>query len=327
MQKTIKIALVGYGYWGRNLARIVNNSEQCLLCAVIEISDRNLSEIKTLYPNVAIYKNHLEISNEDDIDAVIVATPVDTHYQIVKHCLLCGKHVLCEKVLSTDMSEILFLKKLAIEKNKILMAGFTFIYNAIVKYMKAIIQNGDCGEILYVTCKRTGLGPIRSDVDVIYDLATHDLSILINLIGKPIYVQLIKNAILNKSKADVAFIQAAFENSVIADIQVSWLSPMKQRIIEVVGTKQMLIFDDVSTFEKLKIIKTGRDYQSMIKDFASFQLSVKDGDIIIPSIYYPEPLKEEIDDFINCILSGNKPQSDIQLSIDIAEAFNLIKKH
>lgn len=323
--KKINIALIGYGYWGKNFARIIDQSPDCNLYCIIDNDSQKRTTIESLF-NKTLFETHIEsIINNKDIDAAIVATPVTSHYNIVNALLDAGKHVLCEKVLSTSVSEIEYLKNKAKQHQLVLMVGHTFVYNAIVKYIKKAIENGDCGDILYLTFKRTGLGPIRQDVDVIYDLAAHDISILIYLMGMPIRATNTTRCMLQQDKADIAFIHAVYGNQVLADIQVSWLSPIKQRIIEIVGTKQMMIFDDVNVSEKLRIIKTGKDYHSFVQDFGSFQLSIKDGDIIIPSIPYPEPLAEEVADFVFCIQHNQKPIADADLALNVATVIDALQ--
>jgi len=323
----LNIALIGCGYWGRNLARVIDENSLCRLHTIFDTNQGNLNRLSVNYCQSIATDNFERILTDNSIDACVIATPVSSHFDIVKTCLENGKHVLCEKVLSENIDEILYLQKLSSEKKLTLMVGHTFLYNSIVRYMKQMIENGDCGEIIYLTFKRTGLGPVRNDVDVVLDLATHDISILNYLLGEPEKTISTTRAVLNTTKADVAFIQSTFSNGIIANIQVSWLSPMKQRIIEVIGTKQMMIFDDVNNFEKLRIIKTGKDYHSMIKDFASFQLSVKDGDIIIPSIPYPEPLAEEFKDFANCIVNKAQPFSDVNSALAVARVLQSIKSN
>lgn len=325
MTPILNVALIGCGYWGKNLARIISEHQYAKLYLLCDTNIEQARALQTIYFDSKVETDYETVLLDSNIDAVIVSTPVSTHYQIVKDALKNGKHVLCEKVLSTSVDEVRALINEAQTNGLALVVGHTFLYNTIVKHIKTAIERGDLGELLYLTFKRTGLGPIRSDVDVISDLAAHDLSILYYWLGKPNSCLATSRNFLTSQKADIAFIHCEYTDGPIVDLQLSWLSPMKQRIIEVVGTKQMMVFDDVSTTEKLKIIKTGRDYQSQVRDFGSFQLSVKDGDIIIPSIPYPEPLREEFDDFIFTIRSKSTSHNTHDAAICVAECIESLK--
>jgi predicted dehydrogenase len=324
--KLLNIALIGYGYWGKNIARAIFKSLNCELLVIVDTDLQKLAEAQRDFPLVQTLNHHKIILDNSRIDAVVVATPVSQHYAIVKECLKSGKNVLCEKVLALTEQNHRELYLLAKKQALVLMVGFTFLYNNVVKYIKKAIDCGEFGDLYYLTFKRTGLGPIRTDVDVKYDLAAHDLSILIFLLGLPKSLSSVSRRVISTKNPDISFIQARYSSGLIADIQVSWLSPMKQRIIEIVGEKQMMIFDDVNTFDKLRIIKTGKDYQSKVKDFGSFQMAVKDGDIYIPSIPYPEPLSEQIDEFINCILARSFPTENEAIALAVAKALISIQE-
>ncbi|MBL7777665.1 MAG: Gfo/Idh/MocA family oxidoreductase [Chitinophagales bacterium] len=324
-EKKINVALIGCGYWGKNLARIINEHPFTQLVVVCDQDECRANSVAASYGAIAFSTDFKITITNYNIDAVVVASPVGTHYEVVKFALHNRKHVLCEKVLSTSSAQITELIDDAKTNNLSLLVGHTFLYNSVVKYIKHAIDESHLGDLLHLTFKRTGLGPIREDVDVITDLATHDLSILTYWLGKPESITTTARSYLVSSKADIAFVQCRYPNGIIADIQVSWLNPIKQRMIEVVGSKQMMIFDDVSTTEKLKIIQTGRDYQSQVKDFGSFQLSVKDGDIIIPRISYPEPLYEEFDDFVNSIKSGVLNHMTHSVAVSVAESVESLK--
>lgn len=227
----------------------------------------------------------------------------------MKYCLEKKLHILCEKVLCSNFEQIKLLLLIS-QKNKLFLdVDYTFLNNNIVNYIRQLIENQQIGKINYLTFKRTGLGPIRKDVSVIFDLLAHDISIIIYWLGIPQWVMTTERYILGNEKSDVAFVQMGYSDGTIADFQVSWLNPMKQRVIEVIGEKSMLIFDDTNPLEKLKIIHTNSDYQSMTSDFGTFQLSLKSGDILIPNISYPEPLKNKIDSFASMIINNDSSQN------------------
>jgi predicted dehydrogenase len=315
----MNIFLIGFGYWGKNLARVINQNKNCRLYGIAETDPEKLKAALEVYPGIlscASYKDVLQLKN---IDAVVIATPVKTQLQLVKTFLSAGKHVLCEKVLSTNPESIKKVIQLANENKVMLMVGYTFLFNSVVRDIKKRIESGDLGAIYYSTFKRTGLGPIRDDVDVIEDLAVHDISIALFWFGMPDWVKCVKRDVLKKGKADVAFLQLGYENGLIINIQVSWINPMKQRLVEVVGEKKMVVFDDVSTSEKLKIINAGKDYYSVAGDFGSFQFSLKDGDIIIPNLNYKEPLSEELAYFVNKIRKADFTDDYRHITLQVAE--------
>lgn len=320
----MNIVLIGYGYWGKNLARVIDANTGCRLIGIVE-SDRQRTDLAKLsYPNTALYLSYSDIMNLDDVDAAVIATPAHTHVEITEFFLKNNKHVLCEKYLSADIQNLNRLHDLASQKGLVLMVGYTFLYNDVVREIKQRLDRQDLGEVYYATFKRTGLGPIREDVDVIADLAVHDISIALLWFGMPQWARCTKGCILKKAKADVAFLQMGYSDGLIINIHVSWINPMKQRLVEIVGQKQMLIFDDVSTTEKLRIVNSGKDYFSDINDFGSFQSSIKDGDIIIPNIHHQEPLNNELNHFIRQVTDRHISDSYGAIPFRVAEVLGMI---
>ena len=302
MQSKVNFGLIGCGYWGPNFIRIIQNSRSAKLSRVCDTDAGRLSQFAERNERVLFSENIEDIINDDKIEAVIVCTPVQSHFEITKKLLLAGKHVLCEKPLANTSAHCEELDRIANRAGKKLMVGHVFEYNAVVLHMKKLIAAHDIGDVLYMQFARMGLGPIRKDVNVVFDLASHDVSIAASLMGaQPISVIANGACFVQPGIEDVAFIQLEFANQVFANINVSWIDPIKQRIVKVVGSKKMLLFDDVSTTEKLKIIEAGKDYQVSSGDFGSFQLSTKDGEVIIPNLLHPEPLIEEFNHFVNCI--------------------------
>jgi len=319
------VALIGYGYWGKNLSRVISSTPNCRLQAIIDLNKNSLTYAQDAFPEVLCSADISSILYSSQVNVVVVSTPVSTHYEIVKQCLLNGKHVLCEKVLSTDVEQIKELFELAKSQDLLLEVGFTFLHNAIIDYINKAINDNTLGALSYLTFKRTGLGPVRDDVDAINDLAAHDVSILISWFGRPDWVMANAVDLMKNAKADIAFIQVGYLNGLIAHIQVSWATPLKQRVIEIVGSNGMMIFDDVTASDKLKHIKTGMDYQANVKDFASFQLSVKSGDVVIPHINYPEPLRVEFDSFIDKIDKNTNSDDLLYISTATAEVLQAIQ--
>ena len=263
------------------------------------------------YPHISFTNDVDQIANNPEIQAVVICTPVNTHFELTEKIIKAGKHVLCEKPLTDTASRCEDLNRLAQQNGVKLLVGHVFEYNSIIRYMKEMIYQNQIGRVLYLQLMRMGLGPVRKDVSVIFDLAAHDVAIAISLMKQlPISVSASGSCFLQEEVEDVAFIQLEFAEKVIASISVSWIDPIKQRVVKVVGAKKMLVFDDVSVGEKFRIIETGKNYQTSPGDYGSFQLSVKDGEIIIPNLQYTESLVNEFDHFIACIKGTEEPLTD-----------------
>lgn len=314
MNNYIKLGLVGLGYWGQNYLRIISEHDSVVLKGCVDFNINNLKSatLKRL-PNIILSKNYQDLVHNQDINSVIIATPTKTHYQIAKNFLLAKKNVLVEKPLALSVKECQELIDIA-EKNKVvLMVGHIFKYHPAVRQIKKLIDRNSLGNLLYFYSSRTGLGIIRDDVNAMWDLAPHDISILLYWFNeKPISVSARGQSYLNNGKKleDVVFVNIKFANEKMANIHLSWLDPHKTRKITLVGDKKMLIFDDVSVSEKISIYDKGVSYQRAGATFGEIQTLVRDGDIIIPKIIFQEPLKEELNHFIDCVLNNKKPISD-----------------
>jgi predicted dehydrogenase len=296
------IAIIGCGYWGSNFIRIVQNTPQVRIVALCDTDSDKLKNLTSLYPNLILTDEYDTILNDCNIDAVIICTPVITHFKITNAFLKSGKHVLCEKPLDITFLSGLELAQLAKNSGLTLLVGHVFEYHSIFKYMKKLVSIGTIGKIQYLHFTRMGLGLQRSDVNVVFDLAAHDVGMAISLLGiQPVAVSANGFGFNIDGQEEVAFLQLEFPDKVFVLIDVSWIDPIKQRVVKVVGTKKMLVFDDVSTSEKLKIIDIGNSYHQPNADYGSFQMAVKDGDIIIPNVPTSEPLVEEFIHFIECI--------------------------
>ncbi|CAK9249849.1 unnamed protein product [Sphagnum jensenii] len=282
--------------------RIISNSDLGTLEKVCDTDEVNLALLTNKYPHISFTNDIDQIASDPDIEAVVICTPVNTHFPLTEKLMLAGKHVLCEKPLTCSADQCEYLYDLAKKQGVILLVGHVFEYNSVVRYMKGMVEQDMIGKMLYLQLMRMGLGPVRKDVSVIFDLAAHDVAISISLMGQmPLAVSAIGSCFLQDTVEDVAFIQLEFPEKVIASISVSWIDPIKQRLVKVVGAKKMLVFDDVSVGEKLRIIDTGKNYQTSPGDYGSFQLSVKDGDIVIPNLQYTESLVSEFEHFVACI--------------------------
>lgn len=312
------IALIGCGYWGSNFLRIMLNSPLVNLKTVCDADNERIGNIQNLYPAIKCTGNYYDIVNDPTIDAAVVCTPVNTHFDISLALLQNGKHVLCEKPLTPSAALCESLKQEADTQKRILLTGHVFEYHHAVKHMKNLIAGQAIGKVQYLQFTRMGLGPTRSDVNVIFDLAAHDVGMAQTLVGQmPLAVTANGSGINRNGLEEVAFIQLEFPDKVFAVINVSWIDPIKQRLVKVVGTKKMMVFDDVSATEKLKIIDTGTGYQLPGGDYGSFQMAVKDGDIVIPNLPVSEPLADEFNHFLNCIKGEAAPLTNATYAANV----------
>jgi len=312
----LRIGLIGLGYWGPNYARVVTELPQTELVAVCDTSSAALDFISSRAPGARTTTNADDVFSADDVDAVIVATPTITHYALALSALAGGKHVLCEKPLASTAAECDELIAAAANGDRILFTGHTFLFNPAVIRMRELIDEGRLGRLLYAHAARTGLGPIRQDVNALWDLAPHDLSILFHLFdSEPVLVSATAQSFLREGVDDVAFAQLTFEDGGIAGIHVSWLDPYKVRRVTAVGDQRMVVFDDISTDEKLKVFDKGASYDAISEsargtEFGEYRAVIRDGDIHIPKIAPREPLKEQVLEFARCCVAGERPQTD-----------------
>ena len=307
----MKIAVIGCGYWGPNLVRnfIQSNKVQELICC--DLDQKRLDHMKNLYPSVKVLSNYKELLQMPDLDGVAIATPVKTHHPIAKEFLDQGKHVFIEKPLTHSYDTALELVKLAEEKQKVLMVGHTFEYTSAVNKIRDIVEGGSLGKILYISCIRVNLGLFQPDINVVWDLAPHDISMIIYILGEaPISVNSQGKAHFKLDIEDVATTTLNFRNGVIAFIHNSWLDPNKIRRTTIVGTKRMLVYDDIEPQEKIKIFDKGVEVPPYYDTYAEFHLSYRYGDIHIPKIDDFEPLKKECEHFVTCMQKGICPLSD-----------------
>lgn len=310
MQK-LNIAVVGCGYWGPNLIRNFNQIPDCIMKTCCDLDEKKLQRMRMLYPGIETTRKLEDILNDPTIDAVAIATPVYTHRNIGKRCLEHNKHVLIEKPMASSSAECLELIQLAEKMNRVLMVGHTFEYTAAVNKAKAIVESGELGDIYYISCVRVNLGLFQPDINVIWDLAPHDISIIFYILNQfPVSLNAQGKAHFNKKIEDVATVALNFPNGTIAFLHNSWLDPDKIRKITIVGSKKMLVYDDISQNEKIKIFDKGIEAPPYYDSFAEFHFSYRYGDIYTPYLKEHEPLRRECEHFLSCIQNGEKPRSD-----------------
>jgi predicted dehydrogenase len=294
------------------------------VCA--DISERRLQHMKGLYPSIEVTVDYKDIVNDKDIDAVVVSTPVSSHFEVARDAIEAGKHVFVEKPLTRTVDEGVALVELADEKKRTLMVGHTFVFTAAVNKIKELIDSGELGDIYYISTSRVNLGIFQDDINVVWDLAPHDISIMnFVLNSRPESVTAIGHSYIRPGIEDVVFVTMRYPGNKLANIHVSWLNPSKIRKTTVVGSKKMLIYDDVSSLEKIRIYDKGVTVQPHYDTFGEFQLSYRYGDISIPRLDDAEPLKIECQHFIDCIEAGDCPKSsgkdglEVLLALDAAD--------
>ncbi len=307
----MKIAVIGCGYWGPNLVRnfLQSNKVEELICC--DLDSKRLARMKGLYPSVTALTDYKELLGRQDLDAVAVATPVKTHYPIAREFLSQGKHVYVEKPFTHSYETALELVRLAEEKKCVLMVGHTFEYTAAVNKIRDIVESGELGKILYISCIRVNLGLFQPDINVVWDLAPHDISVIQYILREsPVSVNCQGRAHIKPDIEDVATTTLNFKNGVIAFIHNSWLDPNKIRKTTIVGTKKMLLYDDIENQEKIKIYDKGVDVPPYYDTFADFQLAYRYGDIYSPRIEDFEPLRKICEHFLCCVQEGKVPHTD-----------------
>jgi predicted dehydrogenase len=317
--RPIGTAVVGYGYWGPNLARNLAEREEFDFSLMCDLDPGKRAAVARRFPHVRTTPQLGEVLADPTIDAVVVATPPQSHYALVKAALQAGKHVLVEKPLATNSADARELAALAAEQGLLLMPGHTFIYSPAVNAVRDLIQKGDIGDIHFVTSQRMNLGKYQSD-GVICDLAPHDLSILLYWLERPILeVSATGRSVFKYGVPETAFLTLGFEGGTTANVQISWLAPRKLRQMVVVGSKLMVQYDDTASDEPIRIYDRGMDV-SQPANFGEHQLIYRSGDVIIPRIAPVEPLSLELEDFARAINTGEPPRSNVDLGVAIVAA-------
>jgi predicted dehydrogenase len=322
-----KIAVIGCGYWGPNLIRNFNSLSESELIMVCDLDEDRLAYIKRLYPDVQAVTDVEEVYNNTEIDAVIIATPVRFHYEMARKSLLAGKHTFIEKPFCNSVENGKKLVELAKSQQKTLMVGHTFIYSPPVRRIKKIISSGELGEIQYISSRRLNLGLFQNDINVAWDLAPHDISIILYVLGyDPISVNCQGKAHINPDIEDVTNMTLNFDNGCFATIQSSWLDPNKVREMTFVGSKKMLIYDDLEPIEKIKIYDKRVEIPPHYDTFAEFHYSYHYGDMYAPYIKQYEPMAAECQHFLDCIKTGQKPVSSGQEGLKVVQILEASSK-
>ncbi len=308
METPIRVGVVGFGYWGPNIVRNLDRLSDAELVAACDASEANLAKLKSQYPDVAVTTELDELLADFNLDAVVVATSAHTHYGIARSVLEAGKHCFVEKPLTLTSAEAEDLVRLADAKGVTLMVGHLMVYHSAINWIRDYIASGELGEVLYVYAQRLNLGKVRAEENAFWSLAPHDVSIVLYLLGEcPDYVSATGADYLRGSVHDVVFANLHFPSGKTANIHVSWLDPHKTRKLTIVGSKKMLVFDDMQATEKIWIYDKGVEpAQAMAY---GEDLTLRFGDIRVPFIKMAEPLGIEMQHFLDCCAAGDTPRS------------------
>jgi predicted dehydrogenase len=312
----IKVAFVGLGYWGPNLLRNLSALEDVEITALCDFDVKRLESLRQRYcPAARAISDYRSLGDDPLVDAVVIATPIRTHYELGSFLLASGKHVFIEKPLARTTAECRSLIDLADRHGRVLMVGHVFEFNAAVQRIKQYIDEGELGKLFYVYSQRVNLGRIQHDVNALWSFAPHDISIMNYWFGQePVRVSARGFSYLNPAIEDVVFMTLEYPNGVGAHLHLGWLDPRKVRLMSLVGSKKMLVYDDVSLDAKIQLYDKGvadlDDFLESPESFAEFQFSIRAGDLVIPTLQFSEPLQSECRHFIDCIQQGRTPLTD-----------------
>lgn len=331
---SIRLAHVGAGYWGPNLIRNFSQQARVERLVVCDLDAARLDKMRTLYPGIETTRDFQAVLADPDIDAVSLALPAHLHHPTAKAALLAGKHVLVEKPLARTLAEAEDLVATAAAQGRVLMVGHTFLYSSPVAYITDCVKSGEIGEVYYILCQRLNLGRVRQDINAWWNLAPHDVSMVLEWLDgeRPETVKASGFSFLQDGVEDVVFANLRFPSGRGAHIHVSWLHPKKMRSIVIVGSKKMLVYDDVSPDAKVMIYDKGIDKARIPRDlpqiesFGQFQFMHRVGDVLIPKIDFREPLAAECGHFIDCALTGARPRTSGENGLQVVDVLERVEK-
>lgn len=304
----LAVGVVGCGYWGPNLARNFDRLPGCKVAALCDGNRDRLKQVAALHPDAGTFGGIDRMLAEAELDAVAIATPVRSHFPLAKACLLAGKHVLLEKPMASSSAECEELVAIARRMKRVLMVDHTYLYSGPVAKIAELIAGGEIGDLRYVNCQRLNLGLFKSDINVTWDLAPHDLSIILHVMGgPPLSLNCQGNASITEGIEDVTNMSLTFPDGRFATVQSSWLEPRKVRQMTFVGTRKMIVYDDLQPLEKIRIHDVRVERPPHYRSFSEFQFSYHYGDCHIPRVEQSEPLETVCRHFLACVAEGRRP--------------------
>ena len=322
----INVSVIGCGYWGPHLIRNFSEIDGVNMLSCCDLNQERLELMKNKYPSIETTTNFDEVIADNRIDAVAITTPASTHFTLAKHALENGKHVFLEKPMTTSTEQGEWLAELVEKTQKVLLVGHVFLYNPGIRKMREYITDENFGQLYYLYVTRTNLGPIRHDVNVVWDLAPHDISIFGYLLDvQPLWVSAVGSKVLKNNREDVAFITLGYPNDVIGNIHVSWVDPNKVRKIVAVGNQKRVVFDDLNGQEMIRIFEKGVSIVNPPDSHGEFfRFAMRDGDIISPKIDISEPLRNQCQHFLNCIQNNCTPLTGVQNGIEVVRILEAV---
>jgi predicted dehydrogenase len=308
------LAQIGCGYWGPNLLRNFSALSGCSVKYVVDSSAERRAFVEANFPFSCAIETHQTVLEDPSVDGVVIATPAASHFSLARDALDAGKHVFVEKPLATKVAEVDELSNRAAKQNLVVMTGHTFVYNSAVHYVKRLIDAGELGELRYIYSQRLNLGRIRSDIDALWNFAPHDISIIQYWLDDPEPISIGRQgmAYMQEGIDDVVFLNLEYPGKVIANIHVSWLDPQKVRKMIIVGSRKMVVYDDIAE-NKILIYDKGIDRRAILGENMDFdnpripQFNYRTGDILIPEVKFAEPVRVEAEHFVNCIRNSQEP--------------------
>ncbi|MGB2984895.1 MAG: Gfo/Idh/MocA family oxidoreductase [Phycisphaerae bacterium] len=319
-QHGLNVGVIGCGHWGPNHVRVFCELDRCQMIACADIKPSRLDHIRQRFPRVRTTTDYHELLRDDRIGAVVIATPTGTHAAITRDALEAGKHVLAEKPLCTASEDARELAALAETTGLVLMVGHVFLFNNGIINLRELISHGELGRVHYLDAVRTNLGPVRGDVNALYDLGTHDISIFNYLLGAtPVAVSACGSCISQKTIEDVCFVTLKYPDGTLGHIHVSWLNPRKVRTLTVVGQRKMAHWDDVNPSDTLRLYDKGLDEPPYYDSFGEFQYLLRNSDVHIPAIRRTEPLHNQAEAFVDWVLTGTPRGPDALDGLNVAK--------
>jgi predicted dehydrogenase len=314
----MKIGIIGYGYWGPNLVRNFSEAEGVEVWMVADLKDENLAKVRKRYPSIRTTTQVEEVLKSPDIDAIALATPVHTHYDLGLRALRHGKHLFVEKPLASSSEQALELITESEKRGLTLCVDHTFVYTGAVMKIKEMVEKGQLGKLLYYDSVRVNLGLFQHDVNVLWDLAVHDLAIMDYVLGrKPVAVAATGISHVPNKPENIAYLTCFFEDNLLAHIHANWLAPVKMRKTLIGGDKQMILYDDVEVTEKIKVYDKGIVVSDRTEDIYKLMVSYRTGDMYAPQLDTTEALLREANLFVDCVLHKKKPISDGKMGLRI----------
>src|ERR1043166_544216 len=322
----LNIGVIGCGHWGPNHVRVFSQLKGCTVAAIADSDERRLAALRERFPGLRASRDYRTVLADPSLHAVVVATPTSLHGSIAADALRMNKHVLCEKPLCLNPNEGQFLVSLAKRKDLILMVGHVFLFNPGIEKLKELMDCDEVGDVRYLSAIRTNLGPVRNDVNAVYDLAAHDIAVFNWLLGaEPVEVKAMGAAFIRPGIEDVAIITMKYPNSVLASIQCSWLDPKKVRQMTIVGSKRMITWDDLALSNPVAIYEKTVEARREITDYGEFlRVSMLDGDVRLPKVRTDEPLRIQAEAFLKAIRSGRLEKSDGGFAVGVVRALTNI---